>query len=379
MKQTLSRLITMVGSIGLMAFFSISVSADVIHLKNGRKIEGIISHESSTKIVLNLGIGSVTLSRKKIKSIERSSDTTEADTIDAWKKKYFSHAKYAPYEHQGLAAEYRLLVDMRQDVLSAKSSHGRIKDQIVAKKKAILNQRNRVVDANRTLQRLDAARQIKTIEEHNKYIARINTENARLVVLHDQLDKLESRAKSGGSSLIPYINALEKFRTHFAAAATLSNRSSYPDFFNPIEEKLTRFQKDLKNTTLLPKPDGDPRRFLVTAIINNTYAGTFVVDTGATTMTLSRAFAQKLNLDLTGPTSRGSLADGSFITTIPVILDSVSVGEAHARYVEAMVLAQPPDDSVDGLLGMTFLQHFLVKLDPGTGALTLTGFSSGQK
>jgi clan AA aspartic protease (TIGR02281 family) len=63
-------------SILILAYFFIFISeagADIVYLKNGRNIEGIIKSEDENGIKLNIGFGTVSFRKDEIERIERSS------------------------------------------------------------------------------------------------------------------------------------------------------------------------------------------------------------------------------------------------------------------------------------------------------------------
>jgi len=96
--------------------------------------------------------------------------------------------------------------------------------------------------------------------------------------------------------------------------------------------------------------------FLTPVSINGTNVGTFLVDTGATEVVLSRSMAAKLQLNLAGaPVFLAETANG-VSTCIGVVLDQVSVQGLRANHVRAAVAENL--GSVDGLLGMSFLTRF---------------------
>lgn len=82
----------------------------------------------------------------------------------------------------------------------------------------------------------------------------------------------------------------------------------------------------------------------------------FIVDTGATFTTISRADARRLGIDYRGGTPlRTSTANG-LVNGWQVALASVSVGDATLHNVDAIVV---DNDSLPlGLLGMSFLGRF---------------------
>ena len=87
---------------------------------------------------------------------------------------------------------------------------------------------------------------------------------------------------------------------------------------------------------------------------------------------LSAAFAKKLKIDLAEePTIPLVLADGRRVEATQVVLDKVSLGDAVAHDVVAAVLPVSSHRDIDGLLGMSFLKHFVVSLDGKSGKLVL--------
>ncbi len=97
-------------------------------------------------------------------------------------------------------------------------------------------------------------------------------------------------------------------------------------------------------------------------------------------MTLSESFARKLGLqwDETRDAVELVLANGERVEGMAVLLNSVAVGGVSSRGVRAVVLDNPPAEEIDGLLGMSFLGRFQVKMDPGSGRLTFTEFAPGE-
>ena len=119
---------------------------------------------------------------------------------------------------------------------------------------------------------------------------------------------------------------------------------------------------------------------VVTATINNQAQGHFILDTGATRVTLTEAFARKLGLTPEAlPESEFSMADGHKTKGRIVVLQVVVVGDARAENVEAAILPGNPGEKMDGLLGMSFLRNFYVTLDGGSGKLILRRFAPNRE
>ena len=111
---------------------------------------------------------------------------------------------------------------------------------------------------------------------------------------------------------------------------------------------------------------------MVDAMLNGEH---FVLgfDTGASAITLPAEVAEKLSM-IPGeqdPTVQMQLADGNLIEGKQMTLKSVRVGRFTLSDVSCIVLQKGLHDA-PSILGGSFLNHFIVKLDPGAKELHLT-------
>jgi len=119
----------------------------------------------------------------------------------------------------------------------------------------------------------------------------------------------------------------------------------------------------------------DRSRIIVKTLINDEVTTNLILDTGATWVMITPKIAKALGIDLKGKKYIPfTVADGRYANGIPVVLDSVKVGNCEARKVKAAVIVETTrkGQKVDGLLGMTFLRNFHMKLDTGNKILTLS-------
>jgi clan AA aspartic protease (TIGR02281 family) len=92
----------------------------------------------------------------------------------------------------------------------------------------------------------------------------------------------------------------------------------------------------------------------------NGVEGTFIVDTGASFVTLSRGFAGRAKPRmLTTDSVEMQTANGTTSATL-ASLDSVKLAGLSASAVPAIIASRSLGDDVDGLLGMSFLSRFTV-------------------
>lgn len=107
---------------------------------------------------------------------------------------------------------------------------------------------------------------------------------------------------------------------------------------------------------------------LVTARIDDRLELPFLVDTGASSVSLPRAAVEALGIRIGAETPRVLVGTANGTIRVPVVqLDSVQLGAARVEGLEAHV-----SDSMDiGLLGGDFFNHFVYAVDAAEGVLTL--------
>ena len=115
------------------------------------------------------------------------------------------------------------------------------------------------------------------------------------------------------------------------------------------------------------------RSLTVQARLNGTHTARLIVDTGADITILSHEVARDLGVTPTASSTTITLNTvGGSVRADVVRLGTLAVGSAEVRNVPVAVHTLPgaPPD-VDGLLGLTFLDKFLVTLDTQKGELHL--------
>ena len=93
--------------------------ADIIYLKNGRTMEGIIKEESKEKIILDVGFGSISIRKKDIDKVGRSDDREQQGILSKWKEDFYDSERFAPEKHKDLVPRLNDLENKRVDAVSA--------------------------------------------------------------------------------------------------------------------------------------------------------------------------------------------------------------------------------------------------------------------
>jgi len=115
--------------------------------------------------------------------------------------------------------------------------------------------------------------------------------------------------------------------------------------------------------------DGSERAWMVRATVNGVVNGLFLLDTGASVCVLSPGTAQRLALPPSGGEMQLQTANGTVRAPL-VRLRTVDIGGSKARDVQAVVhpALGPP---LDGIIGLSFLNHFSYAVDPRRRVLKL--------
>ena len=114
--------------------------------------------------------------------------------------------------------------------------------------------------------------------------------------------------------------------------------------------------------------EGDGATWRVRATLDGNVSGLFLLDTGASLCVLAPTLARRLGL---APGGQVQLQTANGIVTAPLVrLRTVDVGGNRARDIAAVVHpAVPPP--LDGVIGLSFLDHFTYAIDPRRHILRL--------
>jgi clan AA aspartic protease (TIGR02281 family) len=162
-----------------------------------------------------------------------------------------------------------------------------------------------------------------------------------------------------------------------AAGRTDEAVVAYQDFLNrfpdaPESAELRRRFEELTRADASPDPDRTAAvpitrsgsAILVTGEVEDATDVRFLVDTGSTLTIISTELADELGFDLRGrgPSVRLETANGPVEAPL-VTLESVRLGRALVRNVQAAVYDIQAADPIDGLLGLSFLDQFRFTID----------------
>ncbi len=112
--------------------------------------------------------------------------------------------------------------------------------------------------------------------------------------------------------------------------------------------------------------------FIATVLLNGRVPAELLIDTGASSITLSPGIAKRLGIrNQSGLPQRTFSTAGGDQKAPLMVLKKVQVGGAEVRNVEANINPHAGGIDYDGLLGMTFLGNFMVEIRMDTNEMVL--------
>lgn len=97
-----------------------------------------------------------------------------------------------------------------------------------------------------------------------------------------------------------------------------------------------------------------------------------MIDTGASATQITAAMAKRLGLNLNkAPRITAKMANGQAVYAREVEISRIQLGRVRVANVRALVLEQQIPAHGDGLLGMSFLDHFVFQIDADKPELVL--------
>ena len=162
-------------------------------------------------------------------------------------------------------------------------------------------------------------------------------------------------------------------RGSWRLAERLLAARSYPPDLRDRVSRLERGINELKSQEgkLLIRFQPGSRKVPVLAVLDGSVAQPFLIDTGATVVTVPRETVRRLGIDLSGSLPRRLFYSATGAqNAIEVTLPSIEIDGWAVADVKALVVDLPGQPGF-GLLGMNYLRNFRMDLDTDQGVLTL--------
>lgn len=348
--------------------------SDAVYLKSGGSIEGIIEREDQNMVTLNIGYGKISLDKKDIKSIYRYDANEKDDLVESWNYKYFARPEFIPQNLKDLATDFSNLRSLRQIAIESKKEQDKA-DKEVRKLEKGLNELNSSLST--LSDKLNQTNPEEALEKYNSLVNEFNSLVAKMKTDEYNRNELKKRIVTLEENISGYINEFGLFRNRFMKrhSALKEDTEENKYFFEGVNKELDDIENDFTKHAV----DFNRRGLNITVdvLLNGVAKTNLMVDTGASVVVIAKEIAERLGLDMENKEASIvlTLADGRKVPADPIILESVKVGEVEVKNVKAVVLKNSEPQEEDGLLGMSFLENFVVKIDAKGRSLIFEEFN----
>lgn len=362
-----------VGAVACLArLFSVPIAyADILFLKNGQQIEGIIEKEDGEEIILDVGFGTIALKKAEVLRTEQSDAYGREAIVEQQQSEYFETGRWVPKGAEELFRRFKEIRNDRDNALRAK-----IKKEDFFRKQTKLE--SEIASLKQKYSPL--AEDLKTVYpkkaayRHNKLVKEMNLLTATIQAHYADVETLDKQIAEVDIKIHRYLGVYRDFKQYAQEKIRELRKGETEEkdraFYDGIEHSLKEMEGDFLQETVTSHHRGS--NLIVNAILNDKVTVSLIVDTGASLTVLSQEVAKQLGI---GPKSAlGEIdtvvADGRVVKAQAILLDSITVGKARVERSMAAVLPSS-EFKVDGLLGMSFLKHFVVQVDAKNDLLIL--------
>lgn len=356
----------------LAAAAAAAAHADVVRLRNGETMEGVVTHEDAKSLELDIGYGTVTLDKATVRRVERAKKKGGDAGLEERLKRLES-GRDVPESGRELYALYQAASRARDTVNGLKPAF----DRLLEDRASLIEELGQI-----KAQGADAYGEVVDGEANDGHRRLAYGElrglegdfNARVM----RLQAIDAELNQGFLAVPAYTSAyLNLERYSRGEGERLAKAAQTPEekaFFRTVRDAAARMDKDFDKGGAVGRSQGT--QVVVDVLLNGRVTAPLVVDTGASITVLTRSVVERLGLSerhMAG-VMQMQVADGRVVESQTYNLDSVSVGGHSAQRVLVAVM---PDGALplSGLLGMSFLKSFVFEVDPKQGRLVLKGLN----
>ena len=349
----------------IIAAFVFSTQGDIIHLKSGGKVEGTIISEKGGTIMVDVGFGTTSVDTADIASIERAS-IRDHDKVEK------SLTILKPFMEQ-----MHHLRSIRFKAVKRKRDLDIVNHEIDSLEKVLDNISENYITLREDLDEA-TEKGIYAWREQRYLVGKAHGYNATILECQHLLEEKKQDKKRGNRALITYLDSLEIVNNTFKklkkSDPIKTNKSIQPTLAD-IEKDLRKFNTEFQ-VAAIDVTFINSNHIIVPVKINGKRPVALLLDTGASSVVLSRSLAKRLGINWSrGREIEVTLANGEKTKGNLITLYSVAVEEFRADNVRATVLEKPPAPSIDGLLGMSYLDRFFINIDAVNKKLVIRHFT----
>ncbi|MBI3548688.1 MAG: aspartyl protease family protein [Elusimicrobia bacterium] len=342
---------------------STAALADTLYLKNGNEMEGAISAERPGEVDIDIGYGTVTIPRENIERIKRERKGAGRGSLAS---RRFEAGRDVPESAAATDAAYREVRRLRDKALESRREASESQEAATEAHDDVSALKQRYHEASERLSRLDAN---VDPAAYNAAIADMNRASSQIQGTSFKLDEAQEKTKETNAALMEYMSAYRELERRLKGKAP----KDAVEYWTWLKRETASMAKDFTKDSVAAERERHGGVF-VRATVNGKATFKLMVDTGASVTVLYQNAIGALGLEGKEPlaTAQLTVANGNKVTGRVFRADSIRIGKSVVRNTPFVVVPGPPPTG-DGLLGMTFLSHFSVRVDGASGRLVLEG------
>ncbi|MDD5680322.1 MAG: retropepsin-like aspartic protease [Candidatus Omnitrophica bacterium] len=359
-----------------MTIFTSAAFPDVIYFKDGGKAEGMIKADDGQRIILELGIGTMSVRKDDIDHIDKASDEYNKRFEKEKLSREISSGEWAPLGWEKVRLAYLKAKGDKEVLIKSRARNEAVKNAINAKEENVVKWMKVLAEKGKQMKLLEAGNNVR---EYNSVVAEINSinanlsgENLNLKNLYEEQRELDSNvSKKAHNYLSDYRDFKEILKTKQDEMQAAEASADESVFSKEMRNKAAEMENDFKENSISYIARHD--QVIVDVLLENSVSARLIVDTGASIIVITKNIADKLGIksEEIGTKMEVILANGTKAEAVPFILKSVKVGEVEAKNIRAAITENGPGEGADGLLGMSFLNNFIIRVDTSSNRLIL--------
>lgn len=353
-----------------------TASTDVIYFKDGGKAEGMIKADDGQRIILELGIGTMSVRKDDIDHIDKASDEYNKRFEKEKLSREISSGEWAPLGWEKVRLAYLKAKGDKEVLIKSRARNEIVKNAINVKEENVVKWMKVLAEKGKQMKLLEAGNNVR---EYNSVVAEINSinanlsgENLNLKNLYEEQRELDNNvSKKAQNYLSDYRDFKEILKTKQDEMQNAETSADESVFSKEMRDKAAEMENDFKENSISYIARHD--QVIVDVLLENSVSARLIVDTGASIIVVTKNIADKLGIksEEIGTKMEVILANGTKAEAVPFILKSVKVGEVEAKNIRAAITENGPGEGADGLLGMSFLNNFIIRVDTSSNRLIL--------
>ncbi len=341
-------------------------------MKSGSEIEGAAVSENSVLITVDIGYGKVNLQKTDILKIRRATKAQREAAGKQQRRNKFRSGALVPKGAEKLAGLFRTVSSAGDKAAAARSRRAARLAELKAAQGELSSLTKRYQAASNELAGIDAESEPS---EYTRAVGELNKIGNQIRAKELGREEARRQADKPDSSFQVYLDAYRALDGYLQGEGKplmeAPRKGPDEEYFAWLRGEVARMKRDFRMDAI--ESEGREGHLIVKVLLDGRVSARLMVDTGATTTVLYSNVADALKL---GPkdmvrSARVVMGDGRSIETQVINLESLAVGKSVVKNSLASILPSTSDGGIDGLLGMSFLSHFVVRVDSANGKLIL--------